>query len=76
MKTTSNEKPHQNMWKWNIFSNLKLKIIGPNQNEKFLLIKTTANRRQPQNLKHRISQQPLIESSSNLKLKLSGPNQN
>ena len=38
-------------------------------------MKTTSNRRQPQNIKSGISQQPLIGSSSNFKLKLRGPTQ-
>ena len=38
--------------------------------------KMTTNGRRPQNIKSRISQQPLIGSSSNLKLKLRGSNQN
>ena len=37
---------------------------------------TTSNGRRPQNIKSRISQQPLIGFSSNFKLKLRGPNQN
>ena len=41
-----------------------------------LEMETTYKRRQPQNIKSWISQQPLIGSTSNFKLKLRGPNQN
>ena len=94
MKTTSNGRRPQNIKSWisqqpliGSSSNFKLKLRGPNQNQKYmkwrrppmeddLQWKTTSNGRRPPNIKSWISQQPLIGSSSNFKLKLRGPNQN
>jgi hypothetical protein len=63
------------------YSNLKLKLMGSNQNctkvwnEDNLQWKMTSNGRWPQYIKSWISQQPLVGSCSNLKLKLMGSNQ-
>ena len=94
LKTTSNGRRPQNIKIWisqqpligfSLF--FKLKLRGPNQNQKCLKQrwppmeddlqwKTTSKERQPQNIKSWISQQPLIEFGSHFKLKLRGPNQN
>jgi hypothetical protein len=42
--------------------------------KKMVAMKTTSNGRRPQNIKRKISQQPLNRSSSNFKLKLREPN--
>jgi hypothetical protein len=49
--------------------------MGSNQRTQGYQMKMTSNGRWPQNMKRRISQQPLVGSYSNLKLKLMGSNQ-
>ena len=56
------------------YPNFKLKLRGPNQSLKKLYIEDDPNGRRPQNIKCKISQQPLVGSYSNFKLKLRGPN--
>ena len=55
--------------------NFKLKLRGPNQSLQKIWIEYDPNGRRPQNIKCRISQQPLVGSYPNFKLKLRGPNQ-
>jgi hypothetical protein len=59
---------------WNLNYGIKPECTKVS-NEEGLQWKTTSSGRWPQNMKIRISQQPLVGSYSNLKLKLLGSNQ-
>ena len=55
---------------------LNLSLGDQTEKNKMVEMKTTSNGRRPQNIKSKISQQPLNRPSSNFKLKLRGPNRN
>jgi hypothetical protein len=57
------------------YPNFKLKLRRPNQSVQKPQIEDDPNGRRPENIKCRISQQPLVGSYPNLKLKLRGLNQ-